>query len=154
VSAGVIIVGAGLAGQRCCEALRARGWDGPIRLVGDERHRPYDRPPLSKALLAGDAGPGDVALRSAAWYADNDVELVLGERADGLDPGARELVMAGGARLPYERLVIATGGAPRTLPALRARANVHALRTLDDALALRALLAHRRRQRAARPEIP
>ena len=57
MSAGVVIVGAGLAAQRCCEALRARGYDGPIRVVGDEPHRPYDRPPLSKAVLAGNAEP-------------------------------------------------------------------------------------------------
>lgn len=137
---GVVIVGAGLAGQRCCEALRARGWEGRVRLVGDERHRPYDRPPLSKALLAGDADPDAVALRPAAWYADHDVELVLGQPAVGLHAGAREVALAGGDTLHYERLVIATGGVPRTLPALRGRTNVHALRTLDDSLALRSLL--------------
>jgi 3-phenylpropionate/trans-cinnamate dioxygenase ferredoxin reductase subunit len=140
VSAGVVIVGAGLAGQRCCAALRGLGWEGPIRLVGDERHRPYDRPPLSKALLAGDAEPAEVALRPAAWYAERGVEVLLGTRAAGLDPAARRVVMADGARLDYKRLVIATGGAPRMLPALGGRGNVHALRTLDDALALRAVL--------------
>jgi 3-phenylpropionate/trans-cinnamate dioxygenase ferredoxin reductase subunit len=140
VSDGVVIVGAGLAGQRCCEALRARGWEGRIRLVGEERHRPYDRPPLSKALLAGDAAPDDVALRPSPWYAEHDVELVLGRPAVGLNVAARELALGAGERLRYERLVIATGGVPRTLSALRGRTNVRMLRTLDDALALRSLL--------------
>jgi NADPH-dependent 2,4-dienoyl-CoA reductase/sulfur reductase-like enzyme len=141
VSAGVVIVGAGLAGQRCCEALRGHGSEGPIRLVGDERHRPYDRPPLSKALLAGRAEPAHVALRPAAWYAERGVELLLGTRAAGLEPVARQVVMADGARIDYQHLVIATGGAPRMLPGLGGRANVHTLRTLDDALALRTALA-------------
>ncbi len=141
MTAGVVIAGGGLAAQRCCEALRARGWDGPIRIVGDERRRPYDRPPLSKALLAGESGPADVALRPAAWYGEHDVDLLLGARAEGLEPERRELVLAGGARLRYDHLVVATGGAPRVLRALGGRAGVHALRTLDDALALRALLA-------------
>lgn len=140
MSEGVVIVGAGLAGQRCCEALRARGWEGRIRLVGDEPHRPYDRPPLSKALLAGDTEPREVALRPAVWYGEHDVELVLGRRAVGLHPGTREVALAGGETLRYERLVVATGGVPRTLPALRGRSNVHVLRTLDDSLALRSLL--------------
>jgi 3-phenylpropionate/trans-cinnamate dioxygenase ferredoxin reductase component len=141
MSARVVIVGAGLAGQRCCEALRARGWEGPILLVGDEEHAPYDRPPLSKGLLAGTTGAGDVALRPPDWHAEHGVELVLGARAVGLVPGCRQVLLAGGRRLRYDRLVVATGGTPRMLPALRGRANVHVLRTLDDALALRAALA-------------
>jgi 3-phenylpropionate/trans-cinnamate dioxygenase ferredoxin reductase component len=145
MSAGVVIVGAGLAGQRCCEALRTRGWDGPIRLVGDEEHAPYDRPPLSKGLLAGTTEPGEVALRPPGWHTEHGVELVLGARATGLEPGRRELLLAGGRRLRFDRLVVATGGAPRMLPALRGRANVHVLRTLDDALALRAALVRGRR---------
>jgi 3-phenylpropionate/trans-cinnamate dioxygenase ferredoxin reductase component len=140
VSAGVLVVGAGLAGQRCCEALRARGFDGPIRMIGDERHRPYDRPPLSKELLAGSIAPQQVALRPDHWYADHDVELSLGTEATGLHPSTREVLLRGGARVAYERLVIATGGAPRALPALAGRDKVHVLRTLDDALALRCVL--------------
>jgi NADPH-dependent 2,4-dienoyl-CoA reductase/sulfur reductase-like enzyme len=141
MSAGILIVGAGLAGQRCCEALRARGWDGPIRLVGEEQHRPYDRPQLSKGLLAGTAVAGDLTLRPLGWHDEHGVELVLGARATGLDPGRRLLLLAGGACLRYARLVVATGAAPRTLPGLHGRANVHVLRTLDDALALRDVLA-------------
>ena len=142
MSAGVVIVGAGLAAQRCCEALRARGWDGPIRLLGDELHAPYDRPPLSKALLAGEADPAELALRPRAWYADHDVDLMLGVRAVALDPARRAVAVAGGARVRYRHLVIATGGAPRMLAPFGQRENVHVLRTLDDALALRAALNH------------
>jgi NADPH-dependent 2,4-dienoyl-CoA reductase/sulfur reductase-like enzyme len=137
----VVIVGAGLAGQRCAERLRAAGWGGRVRIVGDERHRPYDRPPLSKALLCGDADQEDVTLRPASWYAEHDVDLVLGRAAVGLDSAAQSLVLADGARIRYRHLVIATGGAPRMLPELRGWPHVHALRTLDDALTLRDLLA-------------
>ena len=111
MSAGIVIVGAGLSGQRCCEALRARGWDGAIRLVGDEQHRPYDRPPLSKGLLAGTTAVGDVALRPSGWHDEHGVELVLGARATGLDPGRRQLLLAAGARVRYDQLVVATGAA-------------------------------------------
>ncbi|MGZ4268509.1 MAG: NAD(P)/FAD-dependent oxidoreductase [Solirubrobacteraceae bacterium] len=137
---GVVIAGAGLAAQRCCAALRTRGWDGPITLVGDEPHAPYDRPPLSKAVLAGDAAPASTALRPRAWYDEHAVQLRLGTAATGLDPATRTLLLADGARLPYEHLVVATGGAPVVLPALRGRDGVRVLRTLDDALALRAAL--------------
>ena len=140
MSAGIVIVGAGLAGQRCCEALRARGWEGPIQLVGDEDHAPYDRPPLSKGLLAGAIERSAAALRAPGWHAAHGVELVLGTAATGLDVGRRHVLLDGGRRLRYERLVVATGGAPRVLPMLRGRTNVHVLRTLDDALALRAVL--------------
>jgi 3-phenylpropionate/trans-cinnamate dioxygenase ferredoxin reductase subunit len=99
MSAGVVIVGAGLAGQRCCEALRARGWDGPIRLVGDEEHVPYDRPPLSKGLLAGTTEAGELALRPPGWHAERGVELMLGARAVGLDPACRRVLLTGGRRL-------------------------------------------------------
>jgi len=80
VSAGVVIAGGGLAGQRCAEGLRRAGYDGPVRMICAEPHLPYDRPPLSKELLAGalaDA-PG---FRPAAWYAEHDVDVRLGARA-------------------------------------------------------------------------
>lgn len=133
----LVIVGGGLAAQRACEALRAAGHDGPIRMICEEPVAPYDRPPLSKELLAGTAQADDLALRPAAWHSDNDVELLLGERAVALHPAIRRVELASGEHLPYDRLLIATGSAPRTLPGLEGRANVHTLRTLADALALR-----------------
>ncbi len=138
---GVVIVGGGLAGQRCAETLRRRGYEGPVRILCAESEPPYDRPPLSKAVLAGSAGEDSVAFRPAGWYEENAVELMLGTRAEGLEPGARLVVLAGGEPIPYGKLLIASGGAPRRLPCLEGFENVHYLRTLADARRLRAELA-------------
>lgn len=138
---GVVIVGGGLAGQRCAETLRRRGYEGPVRILCAESEPPYDRPPLSKAVLAGSAEEDSVAFRAAGWYGENAVELVLGTRAEGLEPGARLVVLAGGEPIPYGKLLIASGGAPRRLPFLEGFGNVHYLRTLADARHLRAELA-------------
>lgn len=137
---GILIVGTGLAGQRCAETLRAGGYDGPIRMVGAETWRPYDRPPLSKALLAGAAAPEEIALRPAGWHQAKGVELLRGRRAIRLDPAARRVSLADGEVLPYKQVLIATGAEPRSLPLAEGRAETHVLRTLDDALALREAL--------------
>ena len=86
---GVLIVGGGLAAQRCAETLRRRGYDGPVRIVCAEPEPPYDRPPLSKELLAGTVEEESVAYRPAWWYEEKQVELLLGARAEALDPAAR-----------------------------------------------------------------
>jgi 3-phenylpropionate/trans-cinnamate dioxygenase ferredoxin reductase component len=126
----VVLVGAGLASQRCAETLRARGFDGAIRMIGAEEHPPYDRPPLSKGLLLRDtAAP---LLRPAGWHADHDVDLLLGDAAVALDDDRVRL--ASGASVPYGRLLVATGARARTLPGLE---DAHTLRSLEDALALR-----------------
>jgi NADPH-dependent 2,4-dienoyl-CoA reductase/sulfur reductase-like enzyme len=138
---GVVIVGGGLAGQRCAETLRRRGYEGPVRVLCGEREAPYDRPPLSKAVLAGTAEEETVAFRPTDWYEENSVELVLGARAEGLEPGARLVFLAGGEPVPYGKLLIASGGSPRRLPFLEDFENVHYLRTLADARRLRAELA-------------
>jgi NADPH-dependent 2,4-dienoyl-CoA reductase/sulfur reductase-like enzyme len=137
---GVVIAGGGLAAQRCCETLRARGYGGPVRVVCAEPEPPYDRPPLSKQLLAGTMAESDVVLRPRAWYEDHGVELLLGARARALRPGARALALSDGRELRYDRLLLATGGRARTLPALEGFANVHVLRSLADARRLRARL--------------
>ena len=137
---GVVMVGGGLAAQRCAEGLRRRGYEGPVRIVCEEVEPPYDRPPLSKEVLAGQAPEDELAYRPSWWYADREVELLLGARAERLDPEARELSLAGGERLGYEQLLIATGSAPRRLPFLDGYENVHYLRTLADARLLRAAL--------------
>ena len=121
----VVVVGGGLAGSRTVEALRAAGYRGRLTLVGAEPHLPYDRPPLTKAVLSG--GVSDTTL--PVPYADLDVELLLHRRATGLGDGVLE---TDGGRLDFDRLVVATGSAPLRLPG-RGRT----LRTLEDALALR-----------------
>ena len=141
MSAGALIVGGGLAGQRCAEALRRGDYDGPIRMISAEPHRPYDRPPLSKDLLLGACAEEPPAFRPAAWYSDHDVDLRLGVRATGLYPAARTLALSDGVRLPYDHLLIATGGRPLTLPGLETRTNVTTLRTIEDAWRLRGAIA-------------
>ncbi|MGN6257637.1 MAG: NAD(P)/FAD-dependent oxidoreductase [Solirubrobacterales bacterium] len=137
---GVLIVGGGLAGQRCAETLRRRGYEGPVRILCAETEAPYDRPPLSKAVLAGDAEESTTAFRPADWYEENEVELLLGARAEGLEPGAHLVFLAAGEPVPYGKLLIASGGEPRRLPFLEGFENVHYLRTLADARRLRAEL--------------
>ncbi|HEX8752702.1 MAG TPA: FAD-dependent oxidoreductase [Solirubrobacterales bacterium] len=139
-AAGVVIVGGGLAAQRCAETLRRRGYEGPVRILSAEAEAPYDRPPLSKEVLAGVAEEGSVAFRAAEWYEENEVELLLGTRAARLDPEARTVELELGGALPYGKLLIATGGAARRLPFLGRFDNVHYLRTLADARRLRAEL--------------
>lgn len=138
---GVLIVGGGLAGQRCAETLRRCGYEGPVRILCAESEPPYDRPPLSKAVLAGAAAEDSVAFRPASWYEKNAVELVLGTRAEGLEPGAGLVVLGGGEPVPYGRLLVASGGEARRLPFLEDFENVHYLRTLADARRLRLELA-------------
>jgi len=137
----VAVVGASLAGVRAAEALRHEGYDGRLVMIGAEPHQPYDRPPLSKQLLAGEREPDDVVLR-ATGLADLDLDLRLGMRANALDLAGREIELADGDRVGFDGLVIATGSAPRLLPAMRDGVpdGVFVLRTLDDALAIRARL--------------
>ncbi len=142
---GILIAGGGLAGQRCCETLRSRGFEGPIRIVGDEDRAPYDRPPLSKGVLSGDVSPETIGYRPDDWYADHDVELLLGERAVALDPGLRTMTLASGSTLRWDFAVIATGSRPRPLPGAADFANTHLLRTVEDAVRLhRALVGAER----------
>jgi NADPH-dependent 2,4-dienoyl-CoA reductase/sulfur reductase-like enzyme len=132
----VVVVGASLAGVRAAETLRSEGFDGEITVVGDEPHRPYDRPPLSKDLLTAPE-PADITLRSST---DLDVTWELGAAAERLDLGTRVVHLAGGRQLPFDGLVLACGARARTLPGTEHLAAVTALRTLDDARALREAL--------------
>ncbi|MEU7301422.1 FAD-dependent oxidoreductase [Streptomyces sp. NPDC007206] len=136
----ITVVGASLAGLSTVRALRAQGYDGEIVVVGEERHAPYDRPPLSKDFLKGDLDAEALALGDADEYDDLDVHWLLGERAVRLDPAARTVTLAGGRHVRTEAVVIATGATARTLPGTDGLAGVHTLRTLDDAQALRAEL--------------
>ncbi|HSJ99033.1 MAG TPA: FAD-dependent oxidoreductase [Myxococcota bacterium] len=135
----VVGVGGSLAGLRAVEALRERGFDGRLVWVGAEPHAPYDRPPLSKEILRGEWEPDRIALARDGVDALG-AELRFGVRAESLDTVRRRVRLAGGEELPYEGLVIATGAAPRRLPGQPELEGVFVLRTLDDALALRAAL--------------
>jgi NADPH-dependent 2,4-dienoyl-CoA reductase/sulfur reductase-like enzyme len=130
----ILIAGGGLAAQRAAETLRARGHDGSISILCGEPVAPYDRPPLSKELVATPFRPAD-------WYASAGVELVLGRRAAALDAGRRRVELDDGESIDYDALIVATGSRPRRLPALAGRPNVHELRTIDDAVRLRSALA-------------
>jgi NADPH-dependent 2,4-dienoyl-CoA reductase/sulfur reductase-like enzyme len=134
---GVVIVGGGLASQRCAETLRRRGYEGRIRMVCGEPERPYDRPPLSKDHLAGELADEEVAFRPPSWYGDNGVELITGREAKRLDAKRRRIELDDGGELFYEDLVVATGAGARRLPPLEGYSNVHYLRTLADARRLR-----------------
>jgi NADPH-dependent 2,4-dienoyl-CoA reductase/sulfur reductase-like enzyme len=136
----VVVVGASLAGLRAAEELRHRGFDGRLTVVGDEEHRPYDRPPLSKQVLAGswDLDRIELTVGAEGGLDGLDVDWRLGTRATGLDPAGRRVTLAGGEDVLYDGLVIATGARPRALPGTGQLAGVHTLRTLDDCLAVRA----------------
>ncbi|MGH2936799.1 MAG: NAD(P)/FAD-dependent oxidoreductase [Solirubrobacterales bacterium] len=140
-SGGVVIVGGGLAGQRCCETLRSRGFEGRIRIVADEPRPPYDRPPLSKAVLAGERSPDSLSFRSPAWYAEKEVELLTGDPAVALDPEIKTVTLGSGAILAYDQVLVATGSRPRPLPGTESFANAHLLRTAEDAMRLRDALS-------------
>ena len=140
MSDGVLIVGGGLAGQRCAETLRQGGYEGPVRIVSAEPHAPYDRPPLSKELLAGDKEQDEITFRPNDWHDEKEIDLVLGDAAVALDPDGREVGLESGEKLGYEHLVIATGSRPIALPGTDGLANVQSLRSVDDALQLREAL--------------
>ncbi len=139
----ILIVGGGLAGQRCAETLRRVGHEGAIRIVCAEPRPPYDRPPLSKQLLLGSVDGESLAYRPDTWYERHDIDLVLDVRATELWPSERRVALSAGSTLRYARLLIATGSRPRALPILAGYDNVSELRTLDDATALRDALARR-----------
>ncbi|MFJ5673865.1 NAD(P)/FAD-dependent oxidoreductase [Streptomyces sp. NPDC093097] len=137
----IAVVGASAAGITAAESLRRAGWDGPLTLIGDEPHLPYDRPPLSKQLLQGAWEPERLRLRTEEELTRLGLDLRLGTRATGLDVATRTLTLDGGERLACAGVIVATGVAARTLPAADGLDGVLTLRTLDDALALRARLS-------------
>ncbi|MDT0568453.1 FAD-dependent oxidoreductase [Streptomyces sp. DSM 3412] len=137
----IVVVGASAAGLAAAETLRREGYDGTLTLVGDEPLAPYDRPPLSKQILAAEWEPDRLVLRTSDALAALDLDLRLGVASTGLEPAARTVELADGSALPYDGLLIATGVRPRRLPGEGA----HVLRTPDDALTLRKRLTPGRR---------
>ncbi|MFD4112833.1 NAD(P)/FAD-dependent oxidoreductase [Streptomyces niveus] len=137
-AADVLVVGACAAGLTTVEALRRHGYRGKVTVLGEETHPPYDRPPLSKQVLAGTWQPDRAQLRPREALSALDADFILGDPAVGLDAVTRTVRTASGRALRADALVVATGTRPRTLPGQSGLAGVHVLRTLDDALALRA----------------
>jgi 3-phenylpropionate/trans-cinnamate dioxygenase ferredoxin reductase subunit len=136
----VVVVGGGLVAATVVRELRRLGHGGPITVVSDETEPPYDRPPLSKQLLAGTVTAEETHLLKPADVDDLGVTLRLGVAAVALDVAAKEVVLADGARVPYERLVLATGSRARRLPTVPELRGVHHLRTLADSIAIAAEL--------------
>lgn len=137
---GVVIVGAGQAGFQTAASLREAGFADPITLIGDERTLPYQRPPLSKAYLAGKTDAEGLLLRPASYLAEHRIEHRVA-RASRIDRDDRRLMLDDGTDLPYDHLVLATGSRNRTLPAPGADLpGVHQLRSLDDANGLRSAI--------------
>lgn len=137
----VVIIGAGQAGGTVAAMLRQLGYPGPVTVVGDELWPPYERPPLSKALLQGSSEIDKTFLRPAAFYAEQNIALFTGRRVCAIDRAQRVLEVDEGDPVGYDQLVIATGARARRLnvPGAECPA-VHVLRGIDDALALRAAL--------------
>jgi 3-phenylpropionate/trans-cinnamate dioxygenase ferredoxin reductase subunit len=142
----VVIVGASLAGSKVAENLRIEGFDGPIRLIGKEPHLPYQRPPLSKSLLQGTADLTKPRVLDDSYYAANEVDLLLGIEAVAVDLAGSTVELAGGRKVGFGTLVLATGSSVRhlTVPGSDL-AGIHYLRTLDDSLLLRDALMPGRR---------
>ena len=132
----ILVVGAGLAGARCAETLRADGFDGELTLVGEEPFAPYERPALSKEFLTGEKSASDLFLRPGSFWNEQLIELVLGQRVASVDVERRTAVTSAGRLIGWDALVLATGARARKLP-FDTPEGVHVLRSLADAQALR-----------------
>src|SRR5262245_24975801 len=136
----VVIVGASLGGLRAAETLRNEGFDGTITVVNGEAHLPYDRPPLSKRVLAGELQHEDIHLRKEPDYEPLDLDIRFSRLATGLDPAAQTVTLDDGEVLPYDGLILATGATPRTIPGTAEPAGIYGLRPITESLAVRAEL--------------
>jgi 3-phenylpropionate/trans-cinnamate dioxygenase ferredoxin reductase component len=133
-----VIVGASLAGAKAAESLRTEGFDGRIVLIGEEPTLPYERPPLSKAFLRGETDRAGTLVHDEAFYDENQIELARSTRVEQIDASSREVVLGGGDRLRFDRLLLATGAAVRRLTVPGAGLDgVHYLRSIEDSEALR-----------------
>jgi 3-phenylpropionate/trans-cinnamate dioxygenase ferredoxin reductase subunit len=133
----LVIVGGGLAGARAAESARGGGYQGRVVIVGDEASLPYERPPLSKAVLRGEAELDSTLVHDAGFYSGAAIELLTGVRVVGIDATARRINIASAASIGFDTLVMATGATPRRLDIPGADlAGVHYLRTADDATSL------------------
>lgn len=138
----IVIVGAGQGAAKAVETLRGAGYNGPLVVFGEEAHPPYQRPPLSKKYLAGEVDAAGLYLKGSDYYANHDVDLRLGTRVAAIDPAAHRVSLAGGSRLSYSKLLLATGARARVIAIPGAeRDGVVTLRTIADVDAIRVRLA-------------
>jgi len=138
-----VIVGASLAGAKAAETLRAEGFEGRIVLVGEEPVRPYERPPLSKGYLRGEASFDDAAVHAAGFYAAHHIELLTSTTATAIDPTRNVVTLDPGGTLPYDQLLLSTGATPRTLSIPGSDlVGIHYLRSIESCDALRKALDH------------
>lgn len=131
-----VIAGGGLAAAKAAEALREQGYDGRLVLAGAEPHLPYERPPLSKSYLQGKSERDKIFVHDAAWYAEQQVEVLTGTSVTAVDRAAHQVTLSDGARLDYAKLLLATGATPRRLPG-----DALYLRSVDDSERIRDVLA-------------
>lgn len=136
----MVIIGAGECGARAAMELRDGGYSGSVTLIGDEPHLPYERPPLSKEAMTGDEAPTPRVVLDALKLAELNIQHIVGSSAARIDAAGRQVILAGGTALPYDKLLLATGATPRELPNLPRGEHVAYLRSFDDALAIRARL--------------
>lgn len=142
----IVVVGAGQAGGRAAEALRAAGYGGELLLLGDEPHEPYERPPLSKAALLGEVAAASAALHPRDWYAQKNISLRTRIRVEAIAPQGQTLITSDGLSIEYSKLLLCTGSRVRPLTgAPDGLRGVHYLRTLEDCEALAAQLVPGRR---------
>ncbi len=128
-----MIVGAGQAAAQACQSLRMGGYEGGLTVIGDEPALPYQRPPLSKAYMKGDLPEERLYFKPAAWYEDNNIEVMLGVSATGIDRRAQRVLLENDGHVDYDALILATGSRPRKLPVEGADlGGVHDLRGLAD----------------------
>ena len=136
----IVVIGGAQAGGWAAKTVRSEGYTGRVVLIGEERHPPYERPPLSKNVLAGESAPETTHLWKPETWDALGIDPRAGVRATALDRGAREVVLADGERIAYDALILCTGGRARPLPFATDAARVFTLRTIEDSLAIRRAL--------------
>lgn len=143
----ILVIGAGQAAAVAVATLRDQGFEGRITVVGNEAHAPYERPPLSKAVLAAvEADEPGISVKEDDFFSARNIDLRLGAEVVSLNPSAQQATLSDGSVIDYDRCLLATGGAARSLPSLPPEApQVHYLRTLDDARRLRGALRQARK---------
>jgi 3-phenylpropionate/trans-cinnamate dioxygenase ferredoxin reductase subunit len=135
---GMVIIGAGECGVRAAFALRENGYDGPVTLIGAEKHLPYERPPLSKEAMVSEDHPAPRTIAALSLFNETNIDFIGSSTATSIDRGEKSVALEDGRKIPYERLLFATGASPRPLPLAAGSKHCTTLRSFEDALAIRA----------------